>query len=78
MSPDEQPYKEGHDGYAANGGHKDKGNPVYRMLDRRLGALRFLHHANDVGQNGFLSHLFCAETEGLALCFLLLRTGDFF
>ena len=38
-------------------GHENPRHPVRGALDRRLGALRLLHHADYLGQHRFLAHL---------------------
>ena len=49
---DEEPDGEGDEGDNDDHRHKDRGDPVGQLLDRRLGALGLAHHPDDLGKHG--------------------------
>ena len=44
--------------------HEVRRDRVRQPLDRRLGGLRLLHHADDLGQHGVRAHLGRAHPQG--------------
>ena len=57
------PKHKGDEGDGDDGGHEYRRNPVDQLLHGRLAALCLLHHAHDVGQQGFRPDPFRPEQE---------------
>ncbi len=62
-----EPYDEGGHGDAQDNRHKVAGDGVGEALDRRLGALRLLDHADDLLQDSITAHPGGAEAERAGL-----------